>query len=358
MTCLEQGEFDEWGPCTGGIRPGAEQCDSVDNDCNGCADDNPSCCVVELACPTTMPDGDPFAPYVINGANFYGGSDVASWQWTVTGGPCDQLFLTTTNPVRQSFTLAGATTSQLTFTPSLSGDYTVTVRITLTDGTVYTCTFIVHIRGPGVRIEMCSNRSRDTDIDLHVHRPGTTSPWFTTTQNGNMVNPDDCFYMTCKAGSTAANVANWGYPNSNISECRGGPEGAAWQNLGYCRNPRLDIDSIRANGVPENVNIDVPQNGGSYRVMVHYYSGSGAAQPLVNIYCGGRMLASYGLPANPVPGFDEPGALFDEWSGDMWHVADIVPTVSGGVTTGCNITQLHPNGQTNGYRVTTDDRRF
>ncbi|HUQ03282.1 MAG TPA: hypothetical protein VM261_12355 [Kofleriaceae bacterium] len=353
MTCVEAGEFDAWGPCTGGIRPGNEACDSVDNDCNGCADDNPTCCVVELACPTTMPDGDPFQPYVINGATFYSGA-VTSWQWTVTGGPCDQLFATTTNPVRQSFTLAGASTSQLTFTPSLSGDYTVTVRMTLADGTVYTCTFIVHIRGPGVRIEMCSNRSGSTDIDLHVHRPGTTTPWFTTQPGGFTINPDDCYYMTCKA-TTTTNIANWGYANSPLAECQGGPQGMAWQTLGYCRNPRLDIDSISANGVPENVNIDVPQNAATYRVMVQYYSGTNAAQPLINIYCGGRLRASYGTPADPVPGFDLSGGF---GGGDMWRVADVTPTVTGGMTTDCMINQLHPPGQTNGYYVTTNDRSY
>ena len=64
--------------------------------------------------------------------------------------------------------------------------------------------------------------------------------------------------MNCKATTFAASGApNWGYPNSPIAECSGGPEGAMWQALGYCRNPRLDIDSISANGVPENINIDV-----------------------------------------------------------------------------------------------------
>ena len=42
-------------------------------------------------------------------------------------------------------------------------------RYELPDGTVHECTFIVHIAGPGLRIEMCSNRTGSPDIDLHVH---------------------------------------------------------------------------------------------------------------------------------------------------------------------------------------------
>ncbi len=342
MTCIEGGEFDYWGPCNGGIRPGAEACDSVDNDCNGCADDDPSCCVVNLACPTTMPDGDPFTPYVINGTTFYSGA-VTSWQWTVTGGPCDQLFLTTTNPVVQSFTLAGQNTSTLTFTPTLSGDYTVTVRITAADGTVYTCTFIVHIRGPGLRVEMCSDRSATTDIDLHLHRPDSTGVWW---------GADTCYYGNCAAGGTL----NWGYANSPLAECQGGPQGPAWTLLGYCRNPRLDIDSINRNGVPENINVDVPQTAKTYRVMVNYWGGgTQVAHPLVNVYCGGRLRATYGQAPDLVTGFDQSGATT---TGDMWRVVDVTPTVVAGVTTDCMLTPLHPPGQTSGYWVGTTPRTY
>jgi hypothetical protein len=209
--------------------------------------------------------------------------------------------------------------------------------------------FIVHIRGPGMRVEMCSNRSSSTDIDTHLHRPNTPgSGWF------SFSSADTCFYGNCKATSFGT-TANWGYANSPLSECQGGPEGAQWTTLGYCRNPRLDIDSISANGVPENINVDVPQSGATYRVMLNYYSGSGAVQPLVNIYCGGYLRATYGQAPDTVPGFDVSGA---NSSGDMWRVADVTPTVVGGVTTDCTIEQLHPPGQTSGYWVGTTPRTY
>ncbi len=344
QTCIEGGEFDAWGPCDGGIRPSAEACDSVDNDCNGCADDHPDCCIVELACPSSMPDGDPFAPYVINGTMFYGGA-VTSWAWTVTGGPCDQLLAPAT-----SYTVSGQNTSTLTFTPTLSGDYTITVTITAADGTVYTCMFIVHIRGPGLRIEQCSDQTANTDIDLHLHRPNTpNSGWFFG------AGIDTCYYGNCKAGSFG-NTPNWGYANSPLSECQGGPEGAQWVALGYCRNPRLDIDSIYDANTPENINVDTPQNGATYRVMVNYYGGgSTVAHPLVNIYCGGYLRATYGRAPDLVTGFDQSGG---DSSGDMWRVADVTPTVMGGVVTDCTITPLHPPGQTSGYWVATTPRTY
>ncbi len=351
QTCQGGGEFIEWGPCTGGIRPGSEACDSVDNDCNGCADDHPDCCEVTLACPSSMPDGEPFQNYVINGAMFYSGA-VTSWSWTVTGGPCDQLLMSSAN--RSTFTLTGANTSTLTFRPTLSGDYTVTVTIVGADGVTYTCTFIVHIRGPGMRIEQCSDRTAETDIDLHLHRPlgpGVSQGWFSAAGR------DDCNYINCKAGPAGPNTPNWGSVNSPLAECVGGPSGAAWTALGYCRNPRLDIDSIRAIGVPENINVDVPQNNAVYRVMVNYFGGTVVAHPLVNVYCGGFLRGSYGLPGamTEVTGFDVAGG---DSTGDIWRVVDVTPQVANGITSNCTLAPVYPAGQTTGYWVAPTPRTY
>lgn len=344
QTCSGSGEFTYWGPCDGGIRPGAEACDSQDTDCNGCIDDNPACCEVDLMCPAagSMPDGLPYTNYVIDGTAFYAGT-VMAWEWEVHGGPCDVLFETTTSPVTQSFTLTGANTSTLTFRPTLSGDYTITVRMTLPGGQVIQCTFVVHIGGPGLRVELCSDKSDDTDLDLHVHRPGTTSDWFRT--NPATLNTDDCYYLDCTAEDTT--FANWGYANSPLANCSGGPQGAQWTALGHCRNPRLDIDSIGQEGRPENTNIDVPQDGGTYRVMVHYYGeyfpgNNTNVHPLVNVYCGGYLVASYGA-GNAVTMSTAGGFA----AGHMWRVVDVTTSVSGGDTT-CTVDGL-------GYAVTTND---
>ena len=362
-------EFAHWGDCTGGIWPSTDVCDSQDNNCNGCADDNPECCSVELHCPgpgdailrdsagVMLSEGAPFAAYTINGSNFYS-LPVSTWRWTVVGGPCDQLLESTSGTT--SYTLAGATTSTVTFTPTLSGDYTFTVTMTLPDGTVQSCTFVVHIGGPGFRAELCWDRTGVTDIDLHVHRPGTTTPWFTTGMSGMNINPDDCYYTNCKAASWAIlpgrDVADWGYTDTPLAACEGGPDGLFWALVGACKNPRLDVDNVATEGIPENINVDNPTDADTFRTMVHYYGGSGGVLPLVNLYCGGRLLGTYGAAPDTVPGFDTSGGFGE---GDMWRVADAQVMVDAtGTTTGCTLTPLHPPGTTTGYWVTTDDRSY
>ena len=82
---------------------------------------------------------------------------------------------------------------------------------------------------------------------------------------------------------------------------------------------------------------------------------SQVAHPLINIYCGGRLRATYGQAPDLVMGFDVSGG---NGTGDMWRVADVTTTVVGGVTTDCTITPLHPTGQTSGYWVGTTPRTY
>jgi hypothetical protein len=348
MLCEGTGEFGDWGACGGGIWPTGETCDTLDNNCNGCADDHPDCCEpADLACPApgTLPEGQPFTDYVIDGTMFYPGP-AQSWSWTVVGGPCDQLLFATSGTT--SYTLTGANTSQVTFHPTLSGDYTFTMTVVAADGTVYTCTFIVHVRGPGVRVELCWDTTGQSDVDLHLHRSGSTVDWFDDN--------DDCFYSNCAASSYlfGFGAAQWGYANSPLAECSGGPQGAIWTQVGSCHNPRLDIDNISTVGIPENINVDNPNNMDSFRVMVHYYGGSVVSHPMVNIYCGGFLTATYGAAPNQVQGFDQAGGF---GGGDMWKVADVEATVMAGVTTGCDITALL-DPVTGSYLIETNDTSY
>jgi hypothetical protein len=361
QTCQGSGEFTQWGPCEGGIQPKAETCDSLDNDCNGCVDDAEDCCNVDLECPASMPEGSPFTAYIINGTDFYEGP-VSTWTWTVTGGPCDQLLAPKVSfqlNGAQATTVSGATLSTLNFLPTLSGDYTVNVKMKLPDGTTIECTFIVHITGPGLRIEMCWDTQGDTDIDLHLHKPGTTTPWFTkdgtTNTAASNINGDDCYYENCKADNHSSPAIygappNWGYMNSPLSECSGSQSGGTWVSVGYCANPRLDIDNIFSEGVAENINVDKPENGKTYRVGVHYYSGEVQTAPMVNVYCGGTLLATYGKAPDQVPGFTH-GDGFG--LGTIWRVVDVTTQVDAtGKTTGCDLSLLNPPGTTSGYHVT------
>ena len=237
-------------------------CDKLDNDCNGCADDG-LCCSAGIDCPAPGdPRIAPQPPYTdvpLKGELFFPGA-ATSWSWKIVGGPCDQLFATTTNPVAQSFTLTGANMKDAVAHFTLSGDYTVTLTVVGADGVTYTCTWVQHIIGPGVRFELCWDHSGTDDLDLHVHKPGTTTNWFTTGgASGTTDNSDDCFYSNCKAinyGSGSTGAAQWGNANSPLAECVGSPEGTTWMSDGFCHNPRLDIDNISDQGKPENINVD------------------------------------------------------------------------------------------------------
>ncbi len=345
QTCEGSNEFGHWGPCTGGIWPSAEICDDLDNDCNGCADDG-LCCNPVISCPGPgdIQPGQPFTTYQLDGTQWYTGT-ATSWSWEVVGGPCDDVFIASGNS--PSFTLNGANTATPTIEFTLSGDYTVTMTVVTPSGT-YTCTFVIHIIGPGLRVELCWEGTGSRDIDLHLLRDDFGASWCDDTY--------DCYYMNCKAGSGDGFRPDWGYSTSNISECIGTPEGSTWNLLhGHCDNPRLDVDNISTAGIPENINVDSPSNGDVFRVMVHYYSGSGTEHPLVNIYCDGYRVGTYGQLPNQVTGFNSSGGYGCQ--GNTWRVVDVETLVSGGVTT-CNLTALHPPGQTSGYDVRNNDTSY
>jgi hypothetical protein len=330
QTCQGNAEFGHWGPCQGGIWPTGEICDNLDNDCNGCVDDG-LCCSPPISCPSPgdIADGQPFTSYQLDGTQWYTGI-ANSWSWDVQGGPCDDV-------LGDSFTVTGGNTPTPIIEFTLSGDYTVTMTVDTPNG-VYTCTFIIHVVGPGVRVELCWEGTGSRDIDLHMLRQDLNSSWCNYTY--------DCYYSNCKGSSSS--LPDWGYSQSLLSNCSGGPMGSYWTTKGYCHNPRLDIDNISTPGIPENINVDNPNSGDVFRVMVHYYSGGGAeARPLVNIYCDGHRVATYGQAPNQVSGFTSSGS---SCGGHTWRVADIATTVSGGVTT-CNVSAIHPPGQSSGFYI-------
>ncbi len=367
QTCEGNGEFGSWGKCVGAIRPQSETCDSLDNDCNGCADDS-LCCNSVLSCPGPSDARiAPRAPYTdiqLVGNSYFTGQ-VKSWSWSIEGGPCDQLFKTTTgNSPHQSFTLTGATSANAKAHFTLSGDYTVTLTVIDAEDQVQTCTWIQHISGPGLRFELCWDHTGDVDLDLHVHEPQSTRAWFQDPASSTSFAPwpSDCNYATCVAenygaASATAPMAEWGFSKSPLSNCAGTQSGQVWaSNLNGCANPRLDLDNVYSLGVPENINIDSPLEGQTFRVMVHDYSQKGLTgdqHPLVNVYCGGTIVTTYGQTPNQLTGFNDGG----QWAGgSMWRVADVTAIVdASGTTTGCTVSPLHPSGQGSGYDVTVND---
>jgi len=98
-------------------------------------------------------------------------------------------------------------------------------------------------------------------------------------------------------------------------------------------------------------------------VGAYYWRGAVPAQPMVNIYCGGALRATFGgamvggalYGSAPVGGFTAGGGGFDRAS-SFWRVADV--TMRDGAT-GCDVVPLVPNGASSGACVATNtDRSF
>jgi hypothetical protein len=277
-----------WGECTGGVLPSAEVCDDKDNDCDGCVDDDLFECVPILACP----DEDfarPLSRYRLDASEIIGEGIGTSFEWTVV-------------PPRNSATpgpLAPRSESTEVYL-DVSGDYVVNLQFVDDKGATYGCSWVVHAQGDGVRVELVWDTFTRVDLDLHMHRSGTTTNWCTD---------DDCYYANCNV-SGGYSMPSWGYAASPGDVCE--------TSRATCPNPRLDIDNISGRD-PENINIDNPNDGDTFRVMVHMFSGSAVTTPRVAIYCGGRLEAL-------VDGATEGLTMRRSGSGcggETWRVADV-----------------------------------
>lgn len=354
QTCEVDGEFGLWGACEGGIAPRAETCDSLDNDCDGCSDELEGC-HAPGSCPGAgdprVPFGRPFSTYPLSGDSFYSGDDAVSWRWDVKGSPCDRMYLTiagstaTAENGQLSYRLEGADSKDATVSFTLSGDYEVTLTITRADGSLFVCTWIIHVVAPGLRVELCWDKTGPTagrgavDLDLHLASDGLTDGWF---------EESDCYYHTCKNGRTP----RWGYSNTDASRCTG--PGAHGDYPDGCPNPRLDMDNVAEvdTYASENINLDNPFEGDRFRVGVHYFDSLGIeVHPVVNVYCGGTLRGTYGQAPDQLAGFDEGGGAL---RGQMWRVVDITTTVVGG-NMGCELTPLRSPTNSAEYYVTSND---
>ncbi|MGE0789453.1 MAG: hypothetical protein AB7S26_27510 [Sandaracinaceae bacterium] len=353
-----------WGACVGGILPDPNVCTGRDDLCNGCSADR----ICPIDCPSPgdprVAEGRPFEPYPLRGRDFYAGP-AQSWRWTIDGGACDRF-----SPRLQSFTLANGATENAVFVPRLSGDYRVTLAVTVPSGEVLSCSWVIQVAGPGLRVELCYPESESEDLDLYLHRPNDTQRWYIPGGTAFEPIPEaSCGWHNCEAEirlmshpitGDAVTRADWGYPSSPLSECENGPNGAEFASrVGVCPNPRLDIDNNLSPGrlgLPENINVDTPNDGDSYRIMVHNFTG-GVSRPLINVYCGGRRVATFGEAPNEVRNFRGPNAASQ--LGTMWRVADVTVHVDpSGETTGCDVELLHRPGMTTGFFLTLNDPSY
>lgn len=294
-----------WGPCEGWSGPGTEVCDARDNDCNGCADDVPDCDGTTV-CPASD-TARPLQWYSLDASAILpgGGSD---YRWEVRGPR---------NSATRSVENADRPQTRVYF--DVSGDYELTLTATDDKGTRTACSWIVNVRGDGLRVEMRWDTYRRVDMDLHLHRPGSTRGFCTA---------DDCYFANCIRRSTPL----WNYPPSTGAACPGGS--------GTCQNPRLDIDNISGTS-PENINIDNPGNAETFRIMAHMYSGSTTTHPVITVYCGGLLKSVFGESPDRVP-LTRSGS---GCGGQTWRVADVTMRIDPATgATDCDVAPLLPGG--------------
>ena len=310
------GKTGVWSDCTGGISPQQDICDNADNDCNGCVDDD-LCCNPPINCAYNIGTAQPFTYKTINGNEIYDSSHLfndaatATWTWTLSKGPCDLVLGTTNFFVKGAATEAGlAGDGSQTTTVSgtglswfkvkflLSGSYKLHLKVTRTNGEVYECEWILRVVSNGLRVELCWNTANDVDIDLHLGKNGKTSYWD---------DESNCFYYNCDTSGNyydyTGTYPDWGYGNTTNYDANG--------ILKSMPNPRLDLDNRGEGLKPENINLDNPNDGDIFKVLVHHYTDpcSGVyifgacvggydyydTHPVVNVYCGGTLKATYGV---------------------------------------------------------------
>jgi hypothetical protein len=363
-------ELAHWGPCEGGIGPSAEQCDGIDNDCDGCSDER-SDCKASVSCPAPgdprVPSAMPFVPYLLDARRFYAGPDAIAYHFAIRGSPCDRMFQrldpsADAESGKQSYVLEYANSAQAQAVFTLSGTYTVELTI-ITTNEALRCTFDVQVRGPGVRVELCWDKTGPSaqqhgdavDLDLHLAKLGTTAQFETA---------NDCYWQTCR-GATGP----WGYPNTTqLSTCTGptAQNFATYSQLGFCPNPRLDADNrldgrSRSVYITENINLDVPNPADRFRVAVLYKANvlsdaleddAGAAANIdtrvwVNVFCEGDLLGTFGGdPEQPL----DPNAIRLSAPGMLWRVADVAVS-----NAGCEISALRDPSTQRGYWITNHD---
>ena len=290
-----------WGDCVGGISPSLDVCDNADNNCNGCSDDK-LCCQPPIDCSYDLTvDGDflPFKYKIIDGNKIYDAShkfndgESATWEWSLTKGPCDEVLGKVNSYVKggktaaevgdvdtdngaQSTVVSGVGFSQFKVKFRLSGNYKLHLKVTRPNGEIYECDWVIRVVSAGLRIELCWDTNDKVDVDLHMGKNGgTTSAWN---------NPSACYF--------SSKSPSWGYPPTANYDKDGN-----WKTSMH--NPRLDIDNIHDGPIPENINIDNPEPGDVFRVGARYYPSTSpdntVTHPVINVYCGGTLKATYGV---------------------------------------------------------------
>jgi hypothetical protein len=306
MTC---GELGLWSDCTGGTGPVEEQCNGVDDDCDGMVDEALEGCASALRCPAFL-SLQPLQELVVDGATI--DPSATGFRWA----------LECPSSVTSCPAISDPTARSLRVLLTQAGRYTLRSTVTRGDGSSGECVTPVYVDGSGMRVELSWDTqggiaSAGADLDLHVavidRERATPSAWFTA---------DDCYYATCKA---PGGVVNWSRnaadtrfaPTADVARCANAPPpwGDRFVASGRCWNPRLDTDTTECDPAVrdprdarfcfvENVSVDAPPEDVTFRVAVNYYrdhgtcadgvAGNDVSRPHLFVHCGAGVRAELG----------------------------------------------------------------
>jgi hypothetical protein len=158
------------------------------------------------------------------------------------------------------------------FTPDLAGEYIGRLVVTNTEGVRSDPCEASFDAEPAeaMWVEMFWENPGD-DMDLHLLSPSGITDTDGDGVADGIETDQDCYFSNCTV-STWSEGLDWGIPGDAIDD------------------PILDLDDISETG-PENINIEMPQDG-EYKVVVHDYPGS-VYEPgnavTINIYLDGVL---------------------------------------------------------------------
>lgn len=192
-----------------------------------------------------------------------------TYQWAVTSTPTGAGTLG----------LSGATTSQATLRPLVTGEYalSLTVRDTQGNATVVPIKFAVAVKQDLVA-QLQWAGSTDVDLDIHLVRPSAVTngadPWSGVFS----------FFNQGTAGTTSGDMNGY----SALRQKNTAGFDFEWGATGTSDDPRLNLDDTGSGALVENVSLNKPENDPlcatspcSYKVLVHYFK-DGRAPPSIN----------------------------------------------------------------------------
>lgn len=216
-----------------------------------CQPDDPVCPPVDLASGFSGPSGSPsIAPTSFSGTAV----DVTASSFPVVGTTSSTTngywLLVIDNELRSYGVLAVGSSTFVGDIPLFCGSQTVLLTFDNTSGRAYYRATVTRLdcTTPQFRVQLTWDTGPDSDIDLHLLRPG-----------GDFGGDNDCYWFNCQG-----TALEWG---------AAGPDG----------DPILDVDDVQGYG-PENIYVASGAEAGEYRVVIHNFDDSPATRATVRLY--------------------------------------------------------------------------